>query len=299
MLWLLFALLSNFFRSFSRIANQFLRKKHIADDSSFILIMMFFFSIIWLAFLPFIEITVPPIPQLIAALASGFIIIFLSIFPYVYALSREELSSIVPILNLSTLFVLVISVIFLGEKLTGKSYAGFSLLFLAGMIITVEKVKGYLRLNKTLLVVLGAAIGSAISLTLLKFFFLTESYWNGFFWFNFGSIIATAVILFFPNSVKNLKKHSNMIKGKVALIFLIAVIFGLLGDLSLLYAMKLGPISLVSVIGSTQMAFMFVIALLFSRFLPSVLKERTDRKTLLKKSIAIAIMIVGVVLLNN
>ncbi len=260
---------------------------------------MLFYTVIWLAILPFIQITIPATPQLIAALASGFLIIFLAIFPYIYAISREELSSIVPILNLSPLFILVFSIVFLGEILTTKNYAGFAMLFLAGLIIMLNKVKGSFKLNKTLLVVLGGAVGSAISLILLKFFYLKESFWNGFFWFNLGSIIATFTILLFPTNLANFKQHLLIIDRKVLLIFLTAVGFGLLGDLAFLYAMKLGPVSLVSVIGSTQMAFMFVITLLLSRFFPAILKERTDRKTLLKKSVAIAIMIVGLLLLNS
>lgn len=254
---------------------------------------------VWLFVVPFIEITIPDMPQLAAALVSGFSIMFLFVTPYTYVISKEEISSIVPILGFSSLFVLILSTIFLGEFLTIVNYAGFALLFLAGLVITVEKVKSSLRVNKTLLIALGGAAGIAVSMILMKFFYLTENFWNGFFWFNVGGFLGTLVILFLPGNLLHLKNNARLLSRKVVALFLLTAGFVFLADLSILYAIKLGPVSLVYVIGSTQMAFVFIIALLLSRYFPSILKERTDRKTLLKKSVAIAIMIVGLVLLNN
>ena len=63
-------------------------------------------------------------------------------------------------------------------------------------------------------------------------------------------------------------------------------------------AQRAGPVSLVAVVGSTQIAILFVMTLLLSGFFPRVLKERTDRKALITKAVAIALMVAGLLLLR-
>src|SRR3989338_10565254 len=110
MSWVVFALLANFFYSVSNITDQILRKKHVVHDVSFTIILMFFYFAIWAAVAPFIQISIPPIPQLIAVLASGFIGMFM-VFIYVYAIAKEEGSAVMPVLPISSAFVLSLSAV--------------------------------------------------------------------------------------------------------------------------------------------------------------------------------------------
>ena len=298
MVWLLFALFANLMYSFSNIIDQFIRKKHIKHDRSMVIIWMAIFLLLWLTIVPFINISIPPLPQLAAVLASGFIIIY-TFLPYFYAISREDVSKVMPLFQFYALFILVLSIIFLGEILSTIRYAGFAVMFSAGMLMTVEKVKDRFTLNKTLLLVMGASVIMAVSMVLLKFFYLTESFWNGFFWFNLGGFLGTISLLLIPGTASNLKSDIHQLNLKILALVLLATTITLFGDMSLLFAIKSGPVSLVSVVGSTQIAILFVMTLLLSKYFPNILKEKTDRKTLLTKTSAIGLMIIGLILISG
>lgn len=297
MVWLAFALLANFLYSVSNIADQFLRRKHVKHDASFIVILMGFFFLLWLAAVPFIRVSVPPLPQLLAVLTSGFIVMFM-VAIYVYAISREEISRIMPVLQFHSVFVLVLSAVFLGEKLQALSYVGFAVMLIAGLLLTVERIEASFRINQTLLMVVGASVVLAISLVLLKFFYLTGDFWNGFFWFYLGGFVWTAIFAAFPSHLRTVKAHLRELNCKIVAIFVLAAVSGFFADLSWLLAAKLGPVSLVSVVGSTQIAMLFVMTLLLTLYFPRILKERLDRKVLLTKLAAIALMVAGLLLLG-
>jgi len=298
MAWLFFALLANFLYSVNNVTDQFIRRKRIKHDASFIVIWMSFFFLLWLMVIPFIEITMPPLPQLLAALVSGFILLFM-VWVYVYAISSQEVSKVIPLFSFQAVFVLIFSTIFLNEALAPVKYAGFTLMFLAGLIIIAERIEGSFKLNRSLLMVVGASVILAASIMLLKFFYLTETFWNGFFWFNIGGFMSVIVIALLPDTRKNLGGSVRSLNLKLIGLLLIAVVTAFFGDLSALFAIKSGPVSLVSVVGSTQIAFLFVMTLMLSRFFPKILKERADKKTLLTKTTAIALMVIGLFLLNR
>ena len=188
--------------------------------------------------------------------------------------------------------------VFLGEVLRPVNYAGFAVMFLAGLVMTVEKVRNRLRLSRPLLLMTAASVFLAISVTLMKFFYNSEGFWNGFFWFNVGGFSSTLLIALLPGNLKRAASDVKLLNRKVALLFLATTLATLFGDLSYLFAIKSGPVSLVAVVGSTQIAILFVMTLLLSGFFPRVLKERTDRKALITKAVAIALMVAGLLLLR-
>ena len=213
MAWLLFALLTNVSYSFVNIIDQLLRRNHVKHDVSLAILWMVSFFFIWLALVPFIGVRVPETPRLIAALAAGFISVIVSV-PYFYSLNVEEVSKIMPVWQFSSLFVLAMSAVFLGEKLLARHYYGFAAMFLGGLLLAFNKtVKGF-RLNRAVLVVSAASIAWAVHLVLVKFFYATESFWNGFFWIYAGSFIGTAVLLVLPKNFGNVKKQASMLTKK-------------------------------------------------------------------------------------
>lgn len=96
-----------------------------------------------------------------------------------------------------------------------------------------------------------------------------------------------------------MKSDIHQLNLKILALVLLTTIITLFGDMSLLFAIKSGPVSLVSVVGSTQIAMLFVMTLLLSKYFPKILKEKTDRKTLLTKTFAIGLMIIGLILISG
>lgn len=297
MVWLLFALASNVLYSVVSILDQLLRKRHVKHDTSLTVIWLAFFFLIWLAVIPFIHISVPEFPKLAAALIAGFIVVIASL-PYFYALSVEEASKVMPIWQFSSIFVLVFSAIFLGEKLASRHYYGFALMFFGGLLLSVSKAVRGFEVNKTLLLILATSAVSSVYLVLVKFFYATESFWNGFFWLSLGNFIGAVFLLALPKNFKYVKRQLAALTKGAVLLLIATTLMTFLADISLLFAVKAGPVSLVSVIGVTQIMFLFLMTVFLSKYFPKVLKERIDRKALLTKLAAIALLIVGLYLVR-
>jgi len=65
------------------------------------------------------------------------------------------------------------------------------------------------------------------------------------------------------------------------------------------YAILNGPASLVSALAtSVQPIFIFILTLFTSIYLPSIIKEGIDKKAILTKLAAIALIIIGIVFIN-
>jgi uncharacterized membrane protein len=68
---------------------------------------------------------------------------------------------------------------------------------------------------------------------------------------------------------------------------------GSLGLVFFLAALTTGPVSLVEFVTATQPMFVLLYAIILSVFIPKILKEELERKTILQKLIAIALMVAG------
>ena len=296
-MWLVFALIANVFYSFTAIFDQLLRRNHIKHNVSLTVLWVASFFVIWLLAIPFIHVSVPAWPQLLAGIAAGMIVVLVAL-PYFYALATEEASRVMPMWQFSSVVVLAISVTLLGEKLLPKHYYGFVAMLLGGMLLAVDKsVRGF-KINKTLLLVLAAAAIWGVSLVLTKFLYATESFWNGFVWFGVGHFIGAVALLLVPKNRRIVhSEFRKLTRGGIALLAASTVVT-FAADVIGLFAITSGPVSLVSVIGVTQIMFLFLMTVFLSKYFPRVLKERIDRKALLTKLAAIALMIVGLYLVR-
>jgi len=297
MLWLPFALLSNFFYAITSIVDQLLRKRHVKDNVSLTIMWIASLFLIWLIIMPFIGISIPPLPKIIAALAAGFITVVIAL-PYFYALSAEEASRVIPIWQFSSIFVLIMSALFLGESLLTKHYYGFAAMLTGGILLGIDRKSAGFRLNKAVLAVLVASVAWAVHIVLVKYFYATEPFWNGFFWISIGSFTGAAFLAAISGNAKRLRAEFRAITKKGVSLLLASTLVTLVADLALLLALKNGPAALVSVVGATQMMFLFVMTVAISLYFPRILRENISRKALLIKLAAISLMISGLYLIR-
>ena len=75
-------------------------------------------------------------------------------------------------------------------------------------------------------------------------------------------------------------------------------VLGLGGTMILVLALQKGPVSMVYVISNTKAIFVLLYSTLLALWFPSLLKENIKRYVFYKKLSAIALIIVGVALLN-
>jgi hypothetical protein len=79
---------------------------------------------------------------------------------------------------------------------------------------------------------------------------------------------------------------------------LLEEIFDFLGRLLSIFAFALGPVALVSAVGALQPSITLIYILALSLFLPGLIEEEIDRRTLVLKFLAGFLVVIGIYLVS-
>jgi len=290
--WVAFALLAALLWAVESVTDKILISKFIKNPSVMTIIWAFL-QLIVLVILVFHSLDLSNFFVIFLAIVSG-IISMLNAIPYFKALSLEEASRVIPLIHFSPLIVLVLSFVFLGERLNFNQIIAFFLILIGGFLLSLRNIKGMFTLKRAFWLMVFVAFVFAISQILSKYVYEHVTFLDGFFWFKVGAFFGGSVLLLIKRNRDNFVKSMNVIKSKNFMIIILgAGIISFVGSLSFNYAIKLGPVSLVSVLDGIAPVFILVIIILLSKYFPKILKEELDKKVLLTKAFAISLMIMG------
>lgn len=293
--WLFYALLAPLLFAMVNILDKFLRDRHLG---TFALSIFAGLSGFWvLALVPFVGFPAPPIVMFVGLSVGA--LFFLNAFPYFQALAVEEASRVIPLWALEAPIVLVLAFVFLKERLLVNDYAGFALVVSGAFLVCSRKLSEVLRPNKAFFLMLLASFLTAGGIVVSKWLYSQTSFWSVQLLLGLGAgSAALLALLVAAKKRKELLKDARMLR-KTAVLQLAArqltitagfIVFGL--------ALMTGSASLSAALVQLAAFYVFIIATFLSRFLPHILEEPLDRKTLLTKAVAIAIIIAGVFAIN-
>ena len=288
--WLILALLTPFFWSFTNIFDRILTSRYL-NPMDYMIIGGF----TWLAnlvFFPWSNLKVISLTFILLVIFIGLLRIFAFLF-YLKAMQIEEASRVTPLGNLSTLFILIMSTVFLKEILTKNQLIAFFLILVGAFMLSTRKIKGLFKLRKALWFILINTVIWAVSYVLLKFAYNYVTLWDALVLIAIGEAVGCVFILLNKKLRNSFVKNVKGYKRNVWLLIAVSSFFAFIGGVTSSAAIMLGPVSLVSVVGGFQGLIVFVWAIFLSRFFPKILKEELDKKVLLTKAIAIILMIVG------
>ncbi|MBI3034890.1 EamA family transporter [Candidatus Woesearchaeota archaeon] len=221
-----------------------------------------------------------------------------SVSLYYKAVQYDDISKVIILFQLGPVFVLLMSFLFLGEILTKNSFIGFLFLLSAGFIVSYKKVNGSLRLGKAFYYMAISMFFGAIFLVTAKYIYNVTSFWSAFLWMRLAGFTALGVLLF-PSIRKEAVNTLKIMKPKAKALMIFKMLIDFSAFVFLGYAILNGPISLVTVLGSSVLPlFVFVLALACSFYFPNLVKEDINKKAILIKLSAIALMVVGIVFVN-
>lgn len=292
--WVLVALLASAVGGFSVIVDKVLISRY-SRDSMYLTAFLGVINFLPLFFFPLFMNPVAPLSVIFFGLSAG-IFARVAVFFYMKAISLEEASRVVPLWLASPFFVLVMARILLHEQLLLIHYAGFLAVIAGSLMIMTARVKGLLRLRPAFYVMMLSNLAFSFSEIIIKYSSSFSEFLPLVFWLFAGSSLASVPVLLF----KYQKRHELFYRKKGLLQLLLAEIVLFVAVISIYYyAISIGPVSLVSTLGSTDGVFVFIYAIFFTKFAPQVIREAIDRKTLLTKASAIAIIVAGVFLING
>lgn len=225
---------------------------------------------------------------------SGFLFTVGDIF-YFYALKIGEPSRVIPLFSLVNIFTVIISALFLGEVFNPLKYLGIGIIIFGSIVITSSRNIFSAFKSKILGLATMASIGYSGSIVINKYLLRDYSFWTVFGYQRlFVGLASLLIILIYFNEIKRmfleLKKYMLLISiGEVlntgaAFIFVVATAYWY--------------VSMVAAVSSVQYLFLFIWAVIISRFKPSLFAEEINRKIIFQKMTAIVLIVVGIYLIS-
>lgn len=230
---------------------------------------------------------------LIIILASGYLT-SIYLLPYYKALSLDDASTIIPLLQTYPVFVLILSYLMLGENLTIKGYIGSSLIIVASFALSLEKLKfGIFKFRKSFFFIILSSFLFALAQVLYKFGVTEVPFWNTLPYEGFGIALGALSVLFYKNNINKIKKEtSKLSKRAYSLMGLNEAIY-ILARYTGYFAISLISVGLVSVLAGFQSLFGLIYGIILSIKFPYILREVITKKTLGLKITSIILIIIG------
>jgi drug/metabolite transporter (DMT)-like permease len=237
-------------------------------------------------------------PQSIYALAAGFAQVILW-GAYLRALQIEETSRVAAMVYVFPVFVFLGAFVFLGEILTIKDYAGGTLLVLSAFLVSYKPAKkdgrkGFSPALKYMAVfwVFTAAFALAAKYLLS---FMNE--WHLLLWTSLGGFLTVLPLLGWGEIRKEVSEYLR-ISPYIFSVLIADELFDFLGRSAFIFAYSLGSVALVSSVSALQPFITLFYVVLLGLFVPGILTEEMDRKTIALKIAAILLIVAGVYLVS-
>ncbi|MBU1255600.1 EamA family transporter [Patescibacteria group bacterium] len=297
--WLLIAIIAYFLYAIVFIIDKFLLSQTNLQPSVYAFYIGIFSGLAVLVLIPF-DFSIISVEQIIISFIAGILFVLANLFFY-KSIQIGEVSRITPIIGGAIpIFTLILTYLFLGERLTINQLIAFCLFVLGGIIMLWprKKIRVGHGMVKTLLIKrLPLAILSALlfagSFVLTKFIYNELSFINSFIWIRIGGIIGSLLLLFSSNLRKAIFQVSKSIKIKTVELAVFNKCLSALAFILLNYAIYLGSVTLVNALQGVQYVLLLFLAFFLSKKFPEIIKEQIGREVIIKKIFAILFISIG------
>ncbi|KKQ24007.1 hypothetical protein A2108_00615 [Candidatus Wolfebacteria bacterium GWA1_42_9] len=299
MSWILFTLGATALNAVSNFIDKFLIEKRVRDYITLTILggmVAFIFGIVVLFFRNF---PIYGTNQMILILLAG-ISMEMGLIPYYKAISLDDISRVVPVFQIAPVFVLILSYVFLGERLTLPQFIGFWMIITGAYILSLKKLgKDIFNLRKSVIWIILASILWAIPSVIFRFVTIEINFWDALGYEFIGAAIGMLLLFLIPairnrflNEIVRVEKSAYGAIASNEFIYLIARMLGF-------YAIVIAPaVSLVSVLGGFHPLIVLIYGIILSVWFPNIIKEDIQKATIFIKILAIVVIFVGVWFIN-
>lgn len=245
-----------------------------------------------LIMLPFGLVHMPDTYTILLSLDIGFVFVASILFLY-RALKHANATDVVAWLTaISTLTTFLFGALFLGEELPA-SFPFAMGLFVLGMLF-VGHFRFYAR---SFVQVIVAGILFGFSAVLLKILFSHTVFLDGFFWSRIGNMIAAFSLLLFPSIRDHVFHITKSTSRHVGVLVVANRVLSGVAFLCILYAIRVGSVSIVNALSSLQFVFIFLLIFLLAKYMPKLYKHEFRKGHILHKVVAMCLIAAGFVAL--
>ena len=301
--WLYLVIFSNFLFAIVFALDKVLVKK-IVSPLKYALIIGAFEGLA-VILIRFVDFVLPQSSIIFLAFLSAFCL-GAGLYFYFKALLKNEASWVAPLLFgvLMPVATYIFSRIFLNEALTPFQAFAFILLLAGGLAISFS------RQHKTssIFYLIVSAIFISLGYVFLKIVFNNANFISGYILTRLGGFL-TAIIVYFVVYGRGLKfkrffetgirfeKIKAFIWSSLSRIFVLKQFLAFVANIILLYAVSVGNLTLVNGLGGIRYAFLLILTVFMAKKWPNLMDEKLSFWMILKKSIAVLLIILGVMIL--
>lgn len=302
--WFLIALLAQLLWSVSNHSDKYLLSKYFKKEGMGTLIL---YSSVFSIFVLPVAFYLSPNVLHIGVLEAGMLVTagivnIVAIVMYLFALKKDDVSLVVPFFQIIPFFSYVLGYFFLGEQLNVSQIIAGLIIIVGAVVLSVEveddqKSRFHLRV---LYLMLGASFLMALFGLLFKKATLAidGNFWTSVFWENIG-LLLVALFLFvaLPKSRREFITLFKTSGPGILSLNILSESSTIVGNILFNFASLLAPLVLVSLVGSFQPLFVFILGIVLTIFLPKISQEKITHRHIIQKTLAISIMLLGSYLL--
>ena len=220
-----------------------------------------------------------------------------SVIIMLYMMKKEEVSLVIPVTNTYPIIVAFIAMPTLNETMSYLQWIAIVIVVFGVLLASVRLRTGakITWLGKPLMLLAGSSIFWAISDVMAKYALEYISTWN-MYWISHLIIpIAFFGVSFRPSVIREIMNFQR--RNSSVIMITLNEAMAVTALILFYWSMQRGPVSLVSAIYSSRPLFVFLYAVVISRFSHLLLDERSSRGTLLLRFVAISLIVGGIVII--
>jgi len=295
--WVSAALVSSAILAIVNVVDSHLISKRLPSVHSYLLILGFMVLIV-----SAVIIILFPLPDpldntsLVMAILSG-VLRAVSVYIMFYTLKKEDVSMVIPIVNSYPIMVSLLAMPILGEFIGALQWIAI-IIVVSGVILASFRSDSGSRITwsgSVMSLLLASSLFYALSEVMAKYALAVISPWQMYSISHFSIAFVFLIIALRPHIFKELARHQK--RNSAIIIVAFNETIAVAAVVLLYWAMTRGPVSLVSAVASTRPVFVFICALIISRFSGFLLEQQASKSILLLRFMAITMIVGGVVIM--
>ena len=294
--WLIVTLISSVFLGLINISDKIVLSRYIRNPFTLIVLVGITDAIVGFFILVFSGIpSEANIFNNLAAISSGAFVAF-AVILLQRTLYTEEVSRVVPITQTSPIFAALLALFVLSESITVTQWIGIITAVFGGVLISLklDNDTSKIFLNKSFYSLMLSAMffGAANVTGKIAVDEMSVLYSQGLRNITFGFILVS-----FALKAEVITEVKNLIRERSPALTLIMINQGFtaqVGSFMLLWALSLGPASLVATVSASRVIFSFIFAIGLSKIWAGILREDTSNQSVLIKLLSTGLIVAGI-----
>ena len=287
MTWLAFGLTAMFFWAMSNLLDKYIYSRlHMPPTIGWFsglvgVVLAIFAFFIW-------GIDVPNDRILALGLVSG---VFYSggMYAYIMAVKHDDVSKMIALYNFVPIMIAVLAAVFLGEVFSPKIYFAILVMVMGALLISTD-VDRKIKFTKGFWFILLSAMLFSISNVMDKYLLEFTDVPSLFTMIRFGFFFT--LIPFLPTAWKQGKEVYEK-SHRHFLLLILSSLLGVVGFVSLYFALESGFITLVESLTAFQPLFVLMGAFVLSKFIPELYSKEVSRDKIYVRLMAVGMLMFG------